>query len=104
MLKEQVDQLRIVADQRTYKAGTLAYYDTLCAGLVPCKVLHVEAESYGFRVATPKVLTCKITEDRGPYRKGEIMELNAEQAPPRDMVRRTRYTYCVCTAYKYVPD
>jgi len=59
--------------------GALAYYDSLTAGLIPCRVeKHVERSDY----AGPEVVV-KFTASRGPYKRGETV-----QSLPRYIVPR----------------
>ncbi len=96
------DALRALAEQRQYRAGTLAYYDTF-AGLIPCKVLEITQICYGFRCGPYDAVRFQLTADRGAYRKGEILTAAASHVPPRGMVRRMQYSCRIITTYQYVP-
>ena len=69
----------------TLKSGMLAYFDSY-AGLVPCKVLAIEATKYGDYIAY-----IRYTAQRGPYSRGETGKHNALKVFPRDAVSRVRW-------------
>ena len=76
-------------NDETFGVGTLAYFDTLCSGLVPCKVTEVREPGSG-RQVTSGFVVAKVTAERGPYKRGELVHASAAYVVPRKMVRRSR--------------
>jgi hypothetical protein len=70
----------------TLQTGALAYFDTMRSGLIPCKVLSIEArENQGHNVAV------KLTAARGAYKRGEtVSSISARYVVPRSAVRGLR--------------
>lgn len=77
-----------------HSAGELAYYDTLVAGMVPCKVLRVEND--GRRV------TIQVTATRKAYKVGDRVTDSAYHVVPRTSVVRRRFTTRILTNYRWV--
>jgi hypothetical protein len=74
----------------TLKTGCLAFVDTLCNGLVPCKIIRIDMDKRqdGKPVA---FIVAQITAQRGPYRRGErISSESPGHIVPRDAVKRFR--------------
>jgi hypothetical protein len=78
--------------------GTLAYYDTLFAGLVPCIVtgLRVYNEHGHYEVFFT------ITADRRGYKRGEKLSARSMYVIPRKMVRVKNGHYGIKTGYAWV--
>ena len=93
--------LKAVAEQNVFRKGTLAYYDTF-AGLVPCKVLEIKDDCYGFHFGPYDALKIQVTADRGPYKKGEMLTAPAVRVPPKTMVKKNTYSTTIISSYKYV--
>ena len=83
----------------TLKAGSKAYWLTHNSGHIPCVVEHVrdtkehtsgmtfDLSRHG--VSSRYIAFIRLTADRGPYRKGERMEVFAHDVAPRNCVRRS---------------
>ena len=83
----------------TLKSGMLAYVDSY-SGLVPCKVLAIEAAQYGGHIAY-----VRYTAQRGLYKRGETGKHNACHVVPRDAVRRFRGQFWPrILPYSVLPD
>jgi hypothetical protein len=80
--------------------GTLAYYDTLFNGLVPCKVTGIRTyNEFGHYE-----VMFTITADRGGYKKGEKLSAQPRNVVPRKMVRVKHGHYGIKTNYAWVTD
>ena len=90
-----------MATKRKQQAGYLAYIDTLCSGLVPCKVIEVVVPGSG-RSATEGCITVKVTEKRRGFYVGEIVKNNsASEIIPRSHVRRSGVGYRINVNYDW---
>lgn len=87
----------------SFGVGTKAYLDTF-AGMVPCEVTEIKSLSRGFAVDVRNTVTVEITKTVGAYIKGERIETNAMNVPPRTMRYLREYSYRINTAYCYNPD
>ena len=83
------------------KTGSLAYWDTF-SGLVPCKVMHIAHpptpplfDLLQGGISTSIKVTILITQDHGPYRKGELFEEPAPSVVPREAIRRHQYSQTI---------
>jgi hypothetical protein len=92
--------MKLVADRNVFHEGTKAYYDTF-SGMIPCKILAIEKDCYGFHCGPYDVVKFQLTEDRGAYKKGEILTASASCVPPRKMVHTVSYHRRITTTYKY---
>ena len=72
---------------RTLRTNDLAYYDSVTAGLVPCRVVSITQYEHGKRVL---LVT---TAARGCYRRGEQIDTTVTRAVPRDAVRKPHGAY-----------
>ena len=85
-----------------FKAGQLAYIDTLCSGLVPCKVLEVVEPGSG-RSATAGNIKIEVTEKRRGYFVGCVVKHNsASEIIPRSHVRKSGSGYRINVNYNWV--
>lgn len=78
---------------KSYPIGTLAYYDTVFAGLIKCKVLHVD--SFG------QVKAIITTKRNKYYTFGDVISAKDWWLPPRDCVRLTKHGAKIIHNYKY---
>lgn len=80
--------------------GTLAYYDTLFNGLIPCKVtgIRVYNEHGHYEVFFT------ITANRGAYKKGEKLSSSPIHVIPRKSVRIRRNGFGVRNNYAWITD
>lgn len=72
-----------------YREGQLAYFDTIQSGLVPVKVSRIPIGGpFGGWLCHPEdnFLECKVTANRGPYRRGETLRLAPRFCVPRPHV------------------
>lgn len=69
---------------RTLRTGDLAFYDSLTASLVPCRVVSITEYSFGKRIL---LVT---TAARGCYARGVQIDAPETRAVPRDAVYRPR--------------
>lgn len=84
-----------------FKAGELAYIDTLCSGLVPCKVLEVVQPGSG-EYATVGNIKVKITAKRRRYFIGDIIKHNsASKIIPRSHIRKSGGKYRINSFYQW---
>lgn len=85
------------------KVGTMAYYDTLRSGLVPCKVVSITEDKPGkqglhFELSKggiPQRYRANIRITTGAhcgYRKGELLVTHAYHVVPRVCIKRRRYS------------
>jgi len=95
-----LDACKATADQNVFHEGTSAYYDTF-SGLVPCKVIEIKEQCYGYRCGPYDAVKFKVTADHGPYRKGEILTADASHVPPKSMIRKLQYSNRIRTSYSY---
>lgn len=67
----------------TLKIGSLCFYDSMGAGLIPCKLIKAETDSMGFvRV------TLQVTSKRGGvYVRGDKIETSTNWAVPRKSIK-----------------
>jgi len=88
----------------TYKPGTLAYLDTFCFGLVPCKVTRVDkgGPHPGWIVGQGVEIQAKVTANRGAYHKGQTVTLSPSHIVPRNHVIRRSYTFRVSTNFSWI--
>lgn len=70
---------------QTYGIGTLAYFDSLRSGLVPCKVVDIQPG----RVAVVEI-TAIVTANRYAYKRGERITFSGTHIIPRKHVKRFR--------------
>jgi hypothetical protein len=91
---------QILAQCQAFPAGTSAFYDAHIA-VLPCTVLEVLEEGSGYFVCEGR-LRIKVTEARGPYRKGEVMEVTAYHTFPRTHRRLRGFHYRINPWYKWV--
>jgi len=70
------------------QAGTLVYFDSLTAGLVPCKVVTVD----GYGENNIRILV-SVTAPRGCYPRGYQIDGTPRTMLPRRAVRRVRGSY-----------
>jgi hypothetical protein len=96
--------MKAAADKHVFRAGTNAVYDTVFNGLIPCKVIEVTHDCYGFICGQPDSLTIRLTADHGPYRKGEEIKASGYSVVPRKMLRKRKYSTTVCTSYVWRQD
>ena len=96
--------MKAAADRNVFRAGTSAVYDTAFNGLIPCKVIEVTQDCYGFICGQPDSLTIRLTADRGAYRKGEEIKASGWSVVPRKMLRKRKYSTTVCTSYVWRQD
>lgn len=47
---------------------TLAYFESMYSGLVPCQAIDLDSSEL--------VMTVRVTANRGPYQRGEIIKVN----------------------------
>lgn len=88
-----------------YKSGELAYADIFPVGLIKCKVVKVSKDKYFFPSNKSVLLVfCKLTQDRGPYKRGEIVSVLPDYAVPRKHVFVRNYKYRVNTLFEWVED
>lgn len=83
-----------------FGAGTKAYYDAHVA-VFPCTVLEVIEPGNGLFVTSGK-LKIRCDEDRGPYKKGETMEVKGYHTFPRKHRIRKGMGYRINPFYKWV--
>ncbi len=69
--------------------GSLVFIDTYGFGLVPAKIVTVTEPGEGWK-ATPGAIVCKVTAERGAYRRGDTGTFPASIVVPRNHVRRGR--------------
>jgi hypothetical protein len=70
----------------TLQTGTLAYFDTMRSGLIPCKVVSIKA-----RETSGHDVTVRLTASRGAYKRGEtVFQISARYVVPRASVRGIR--------------
>lgn len=71
-----------------YRPGTLAFFDTIQSGLVPCKVTSVSKGGPfpGWHATGRPEITAVVTADRGAYKKGMTVESPANYMVPRSHV------------------
>lgn len=88
----------------TLKTGDLAYLDTLCAGLVPCKVLSITRRqgdpSYAHSHASVRA---RVTAARHGYERGEEVTVPFASCVPRAAVLRRKYSTRI-RQYLTIPD
>lgn len=75
--------------QTYYKVPGFAYFDSF-AGLVPCKVISIDAAG---------ALTIKITANRKGHHRGEVFTWRQREVVPRDRIRRRKYSTWVTPGY-----
>ena len=84
-----------------FKANELAYIDTLCSGLVPCKVLEVVETGSG-EYATAGNIKVKITAKRRGYFVGDVVKHNAaSKIIPRSHVYKSGGKYRINSCYRW---
>jgi len=88
---------------KSYSAGTKAFLDTLCNGLVPCVVTRVIEPGRG-TYATEGKIEARITKTVGAYKKDEIVEYAASKIVPTKHIRYREYSSWVNTFYRWVKD
>ena len=81
------------------KSGVDAYYDTVACGMVPVKVLRVQAPAarpiFDLRRGLARVSTvvkAVVTGDQGAYHKGMVIDTDATKVVPRGALRRHKYS------------
>lgn len=75
------------SEMETLKSGMLAYYDSF-GGMIPVKVMSITGQSGEPRSSTK--IRVRVTTDRRPYRRGEIVETCALWVVPRKSKHGTR--------------
>lgn len=75
--------------------GELAYMETIAAGMVPCRVITLDATGLAARVLV------KVTAQRGPYRHGETVSMSPAVVVPRGHVRRSGYHLRVLDGWRW---
>ena len=68
-----------------YGIDTLAYYDSMRSGLVPCKVTRIVPDAGGVTL-----VTAVVTADRYAYKRGETITYSGHFIVPRNHVKRNR--------------
>lgn len=86
-------------ETKIYRAGELAYYDTF-SGLIPCKVIEVILWGSGKTIQSGKV-KIKLTADRQAYKRGEILEVTADNVIPRNHIRTSSGKYKINVYYEW---
>lgn len=87
------------------KTGDLAFYDSLTAGLVPCRVLSITGKPHSSIVATSAHrVRVKLTATRRPFERGEEIETSSHHVAPRDAVRGLRSHSPRIMPYAVTPD
>lgn len=76
---------------KSYAVGTLAFFDTLSAGLIPCKVVAV----------ADGAVNIKLTATRKAYKRGEIIAADAFSVVPRNHVFTRGFHYRIRTNYRW---
>lgn len=77
------------------KPGARAYFDTF-AGLVPVRVdrITIREGSTEIRPSSETEVYFTVSEDHGPYRKGETLNAwSLHVVPPRALIRRKYSTH-----------
>lgn len=76
--------------------GALAFWDTTFSGLVPCRVVGIlprdttaHAET---RPSSEHTVTFEVTQDHGPYKRGEQLTSWSLHVAPRKAIKRTQYS------------
>jgi hypothetical protein len=69
----------------TLAMGSLAYYDSFCDGLVPCKVTEISGQSGP--ASTSQTITAILTASRGPWKRGEQIMSTGLHVVPRNAIR-----------------
>jgi len=70
----------------TLQAGSLAIWDSLTAGLVPCRIVSIDG------YPGHKCILLTVTAKRGSYERGRLVDTNASRVLPRN-IRRVRGSY-----------
>lgn len=83
-----------------HRSGTLAYYDAH-THIVPCKVVEVLEEGNGIFVTSGRLIIC-CTASRGPYQKGEQLEVSGYHTYPRSHRIKKQYAYYINPNYRWV--
>lgn len=86
-------------DLQRYYPGTPAKWETVRLGLIPCRVLEV------FKKLDQhwNTLRIELTADRGPYRKGEVIETSPLWVFPLDRIRRGQYYHYLLGGFCWAP-
>lgn len=93
---------QINKQENQFKAGQLAYLDTLCSGLVPCKVLEVVEPGSG-KYATTGNIKVRVTAKRRGYFVGCIVKHNAaSKIIPRSHVRKSGSGHRINVNYNWI--
>lgn len=95
------EALKLTSDNNVFFEGTLALYDTLFNGMIPCKVMSIKEQCYGYKCGPYDTVEIKLTADRGAYKKGEILTVAASACPPKTMIRKRKYGSRIITTYSY---
>ena len=95
-----MSRAQLLAHCQAFGAGTSAFYDAHVA-VVPCVVEEVLEEGNGVFVCGGR-LRIRLTQSRGPYREGEVMEVKAYHTFPRTHRRLRGYHYRINPLYKWV--
>jgi len=87
-----------------YGNGTLAFFDTYASGLVPVKVEQIPAGGpfVGWLChPSENFIRCKVTANRGAYRRGETLLLAPRFCVPRSHVYTRGGSYRIATNYSF---
>jgi hypothetical protein len=76
--------------------NTLAYYDTLTSGLVPCKVIGLDRNCIGIQY-----LKIKITANRQYYKKGQLVPVLPKDIVPRKFIHIKNGQYCIINGFNW---
>ena len=71
------------------KTGSVARYETIQSGLVPCKVLSIKREDMilSYSTIVRFAVTVRVTADRYAYKRGEILSgLPSGHVAPKESV------------------
>jgi len=77
----------------TLKTGMLSYYESFQCGLLPCCVTGISGRS-GMPSTTQRV-TVKLTADRSPFKRGDVIETFGFHVIPRKSVHKRGYHYVI---------
>lgn len=75
----------------TLSVGTLAYWDTVFSGLVPCRVVAITGPEG--RPSADTTVEIELTANRGPYKRGERQRAWSIHVYPRGAVYAPRGCY-----------
>ena len=78
------------------KSGDAAWFETVRDGLVPCKVLSIDA-------CKPANVMVRVTGDHAAYRRGDEITSTSLHVIPRGAIRRHKF-YTTILPFKVMPD